>query len=135
KYLRCWASSIARVARCSWWSRMHAWPCGWRIAPTCWRRVASCSAARPTSCSAIPRSNVATSACASWSAKRTLSPARGVIKGEGWHNALAMPDLAVGDTAPDFELPVRGRETVKLSEALQRGPVVLLTYIFDFSPG
>jgi peroxiredoxin len=46
-----------------------------------------------------------------------------------------MPDLAVGDTAPDFELPVRGRETVKLSEVLQRGPVVLLTYIFDFSPG
>jgi len=46
-----------------------------------------------------------------------------------------MPDLAVGDTAPDFELPVRGRETVKLSEAVQRGPVVLLTYIFDFSPG
>ncbi|HET6315920.1 MAG TPA: hypothetical protein VFG86_05645 [Chloroflexota bacterium] len=46
-----------------------------------------------------------------------------------------MPALAVGDTAPDFELPVRGRETVKLSEALQHGPVVLLTYIFDFSPG
>jgi peroxiredoxin len=46
-----------------------------------------------------------------------------------------MPDLAVGDTAPEFELPVRGRETVKLSEALERGPVVLLTYIFDFSPG
>jgi peroxiredoxin len=46
-----------------------------------------------------------------------------------------MPDLAVGDTAPDFELPVRSRETVKLSEVLQRGPVVLLTYIFDFSPG
>jgi len=46
-----------------------------------------------------------------------------------------MPALAVGDQAPDFELPVRGRETVKLSEALQRGAVVLLTYIFDFSPG
>ena len=43
--------------------------------------------------------------------------------------------LAVGDTAPEFELPVRGRETVKLSDALQNGPVVLLTYIFDFSPG
>jgi peroxiredoxin len=46
-----------------------------------------------------------------------------------------MAALAVGDTAPDFELPVRGRETVKLSEALQRGPVVLLTYVLDFSPG
>jgi peroxiredoxin len=46
-----------------------------------------------------------------------------------------MPALAVGDTAPDFELPVRGKETVRLSEALQNGPVVVLTYIFDFSPG
>jgi peroxiredoxin len=43
--------------------------------------------------------------------------------------------LAVGDTAPDFELPVRGKETVHLSDALKNGPVVLLTYIFDFSPG
>jgi peroxiredoxin len=46
-----------------------------------------------------------------------------------------MANLAVGDTAPDFELPVRAKETVKLSEALKKGPVVLLTYIFDFSPG
>jgi peroxiredoxin len=47
----------------------------------------------------------------------------------------AMPTLAAGDKAPDFELPVRGRETVRLSTALERGPVVLLTYVFDFSPG
>jgi peroxiredoxin len=46
-----------------------------------------------------------------------------------------MGNLAVGDTAPDFELPVRGKQTVRLSEALKNGPVVLLTYIFDFSPG
>ena len=46
-----------------------------------------------------------------------------------------MPTLAPGETAPDFELPVRGKETVRLSEARQRGPVVLLTYLFDFSPG
>jgi peroxiredoxin len=46
-----------------------------------------------------------------------------------------MATLAVGDTAPDFELPIRGKETMRLSEALQRGPVVLLSYIFDFSPG
>jgi peroxiredoxin len=46
-----------------------------------------------------------------------------------------MARLAVGDSAPDFELPVRGKETVRLSEALARGPVVLLTYFFDFSPG
>jgi peroxiredoxin len=43
--------------------------------------------------------------------------------------------FALGDTVPDFELPVRGKETVRLSTALQSGPVVLLTYIFDFSPG
>lgn len=43
--------------------------------------------------------------------------------------------LAIGDSAPDFELPIRGKETIKLSDALQKGAVVLLTYIFDFSPG
>jgi hypothetical protein len=52
-----------------------------------------------------------------------------------WNNRLAMPNLAPGDTAPDFELPVRGKETVRLSTALASGPVVLLTYVFDFSPG
>ncbi|HYY87631.1 MAG TPA: hypothetical protein VFA49_02450 [Chloroflexota bacterium] len=46
-----------------------------------------------------------------------------------------MPRLAPGDTAPEFELPVRGKESVRLSNALQNGPVVLLTYVFDFSPG
>ncbi len=46
-----------------------------------------------------------------------------------------MPTLAIGDTAPEFELPVRSGETVKLSDALRSGPVVLLTYLFDFSPG
>ncbi|HEX8967399.1 MAG TPA: hypothetical protein VF937_05940 [Chloroflexota bacterium] len=46
-----------------------------------------------------------------------------------------MATLAVGDTAPDFELPIRGKETQRLSDALQKGPVVLLTYILDFSPG
>ena len=49
--------------------------------------------------------------------------------------APVMAPLAVGDAAPDFNLPVRGKETVKLSEALADGPVVLLTYLFDFSPG
>jgi glutaredoxin-dependent peroxiredoxin len=43
--------------------------------------------------------------------------------------------LAVGDTVPDFELPVRGKESAKLSTALANGPVVLLTYILDWSPG
>ena len=44
-----------------------------------------------------------------------------------------MPD--VGEKAPDFELPVRRNESVRLSEALRQGPVVLLTYVHDFSPG
>lgn len=46
-----------------------------------------------------------------------------------------MVSLAVGDTAPDFELPIRGKDMVRLSGVLKGGPVVLLTYIFDFSPG
>jgi peroxiredoxin len=46
-----------------------------------------------------------------------------------------MPLLAPGDTAPDFELPVRGKETVRLSTTLANGRVVLLTYVLDFSPG
>jgi peroxiredoxin len=46
-----------------------------------------------------------------------------------------MSSLAPGDTAPDFELPVRGKETMRLSSALPSGPVVLLTYPADFSPG
>jgi len=43
--------------------------------------------------------------------------------------------LNVGDTAPEFDLPVSGPRRVKLTEALQNGPVVLLAYVFDFSPG
>jgi len=46
-----------------------------------------------------------------------------------------MSPLAVGDAAPDFELPVRGTETFHLADALAQGPVVLLTYVLDFSPG
>ncbi len=48
---------------------------------------------------------------------------------------MRMNPLARGDTAPDFELPVRGKDTMRLSTALANGPVVLLTYVFDFSPG
>jgi peroxiredoxin len=46
-----------------------------------------------------------------------------------------MHPLAPGDAAPDFELPVRGKETMRLSTVLANGPVVLLTYVLDFSPG
>jgi len=41
----------------------------------------------------------------------------------------------VGEQAPDFELPVSAGERVRLSEALRDGPVVLLFYVLDFSPG
>jgi peroxiredoxin len=46
-----------------------------------------------------------------------------------------MPALRPGDAAPDFELLINNRETVRLSSALTKGPVVLLAYVFDFSPG
>ena len=46
-----------------------------------------------------------------------------------------MTYFAPGETPPDFELPVRGKETLRLSTALANGPVVLLTYVLDFSPG
>ncbi len=46
-----------------------------------------------------------------------------------------MGTIKVGDTAPDFELPVRSKESARLSDALKNGPVVLLSYVFDFSPG
>jgi peroxiredoxin len=43
--------------------------------------------------------------------------------------------LQVGDKALDFELPIRAKETFRLSDALQQGPVVLLAYPLDWSPG
>ena len=46
-----------------------------------------------------------------------------------------MTSLSVGDVAPGFDLPVRGKERVSLADALQQGPVVLLTYVFDFTGG
>jgi peroxiredoxin len=46
-----------------------------------------------------------------------------------------MDALKVGDTAPEFDLPVSGPNRLKLSEAVRKGPVVLLAYVFDFSPG
>ena len=46
-----------------------------------------------------------------------------------------MAALRVGDAAPDFDLPVSNTERVRLASALEKGPVVLLVYVFDFSPG
>ena len=53
----------------------------------------------------------------------------------GHYNRSAMAALAVGDTAPDFDLPVSNTERVQLTSLLEKGPVVLLVYVFDFSPG
>jgi peroxiredoxin len=40
--------------------------------------------------------------------------------------------LAVGQRAPEFDLPASTGSTVSLSSVLGRGPVVLLWYVFDF---
>jgi len=48
-------------------------------------------------------------------------------------SALSGP--GVGEAAPDFVLPYNANTQVRLSEALRDGPVVLLFYVFDFSPG
>ncbi len=43
--------------------------------------------------------------------------------------------LSVGDVAPDFELPSSEGGTVRLSEAVERGPVVLHFFLFAFTGG
>jgi peroxiredoxin len=42
------------------------------------------------------------------------------------------PPLGVGDAAPRFTLPASTGESVSLDARLERGPVVLLWYVFDF---
>jgi peroxiredoxin len=42
------------------------------------------------------------------------------------------PPLAVGDAAPRFTLPASSGDQISLDDALARGPVVLLWYVFDF---
>jgi thioredoxin-dependent peroxiredoxin len=39
------------------------------------------------------------------------------------------PALEVGQKAPDFTLPAPGGKTVKLSDLLGKGPVVIYTFI------
>lgn len=51
------------------------------------------------------------------------------------YNLGCMEPLKVGDRAPDFDLPISGPERLKLSDALAKGPVVLLAYVFDFTGG
>lgn len=40
--------------------------------------------------------------------------------------------LQVGDRAPDFELRRTFDESVHLAELLERGPVVVHFYVFDY---
>jgi peroxiredoxin len=40
--------------------------------------------------------------------------------------------LAVGERAPDFDLPASSAQNVSLASVLGRGPGVLLWYVFDF---
>ncbi len=42
------------------------------------------------------------------------------------------PELAVGDTAPDFELRRTFDERVSLAELRRGGPVVVHFYVFDY---
>ena len=45
----------------------------------------------------------------------------------------AAPALEVGQKAPDFTLAAPGGKTVKLSDLLGKGPVVLYTFIQAFT--
>ncbi|MGY1643167.1 hypothetical protein ACI782_18840 [Geodermatophilus sp. SYSU D00703] len=44
----------------------------------------------------------------------------------------AVPAIGVGDRAPDFRLRHTFEAAVGLAETRERGPVVLLFYVFDF---
>jgi peroxiredoxin len=43
-----------------------------------------------------------------------------------------MPELRVGDQAPDFALRRTFEDRVRLSELRERGPVLVHFYVFDF---
>jgi thioredoxin-dependent peroxiredoxin len=46
-----------------------------------------------------------------------------------------MANLQIGDQAPDFTLQTAGGDPVSLATALQSGPVVLIFYPMDSTPG
>jgi peroxiredoxin Q/BCP len=46
-----------------------------------------------------------------------------------------MAKISVGDPAPDFSLQTEKGETVSLEEARKKGPVVLIFYPMDNTPG
>ena len=46
-----------------------------------------------------------------------------------------MPQLKVGDHAPDFTLRDENGTEHALADALREGPVVLIFYVLDSTPG
>ncbi len=46
-----------------------------------------------------------------------------------------MPKLQVGDRAPDFSLADANGTTYSLATTLAKGPVVLIFYVLDSTPG
>src|SRR5437763_8498580 len=48
---------------------------------------------------------------------------------------LSMADVAIGEVVPDFEADTQTGQTVKLSDYLARGPVVLFFYPKAMTPG
>ena len=46
-----------------------------------------------------------------------------------------MPKIRAGDRAPDFTLPTHTGETMHLAEEVRQGPVVLIFYPMDDTPG
>ena len=48
---------------------------------------------------------------------------------------LAEEPLVVGDMAPDFEADVTGKERIRLSALLRKGPVALFFYPGNNTPG
>ncbi|MEM8613626.1 MAG: peroxiredoxin-like family protein [Cyanobacteria bacterium P01_H01_bin.105] len=62
--------------------------------------------------------------------KDTMAAATEALESAG----LANQALTVGDTAPDFELPDATGKTVRLSELLKQGPVVINFYRGEWCP-
>jgi thioredoxin-dependent peroxiredoxin len=46
-----------------------------------------------------------------------------------------MPEIRIGDPAPDFRLPVPGNKEIGLADFRGKRHVVLAFYPFDWSPG
>jgi peroxiredoxin len=51
------------------------------------------------------------------------------------YNGPVIEALRVGDAAPEFSLPLDARGTTVELSSLRGSVVVLLAYVFDFSPG